>query len=176
MVRTKYSKDSTSRQFLYLWRALPAITGAVGSRIEGKSLPPETRSSFGDWRSSPGCTVEVLRSNCGAKSVMSVREECDEKSKHRDSGGQRRITRGGRRILALQKTKGGATAQSLAEVESPLIRRVREGTRLAPITTFAKADSNGAQRAKSGREPGAPASAIPPAHNTRKNPFSVNRP
>ena len=60
----------------------------------------------------------------------------------------------------LQKTKGGATAQSLAEVESPLIRRVREGTRLAPITTFAKADSNGAQRAKSGREPGAPASAI----------------
>src|ERR1017187_2185483 len=33
----------------------------------------------GDWRSSRWCTVEVSSHRLGCKSVMSVREECDEK-------------------------------------------------------------------------------------------------
>src|ERR1035437_4798771 len=34
----------------------------------------------GDWRSSRWCTVEVSSHRLGSKSVMSVREKCDEKS------------------------------------------------------------------------------------------------
>ena len=33
----------------------------------------------GDWRRSRWCTVEVSSHRLGSKSVMSVREECDEK-------------------------------------------------------------------------------------------------
>jgi hypothetical protein len=44
-----------------------------------KSLQPEMRFISGDWRSSRRCTVEVFSQRLGAKSVMSVREKCDEK-------------------------------------------------------------------------------------------------
>jgi len=40
----------------------------------------------GDWRSSRWCTVEVSSHRLGSKSVMSVREKCDEKSWEERSG------------------------------------------------------------------------------------------
>src|ERR1039458_6377663 len=44
----------------------------------------------GEWRSSRWCTVEVSSHRLGSKSVMSVREKCDEKGWEERSGSRER--------------------------------------------------------------------------------------
>src|ERR1039457_7281312 len=60
----------------------------------------------GDWRSSRWCTVEVSSHRLGCKSVMSVREKCDEKSwEERSGGGVGAVTRRTASSLKSETTK-----------------------------------------------------------------------
>jgi hypothetical protein len=101
-----------------VWRALAGVlTGAICCQRARENFAAGNAFVSGDWRSSRWCNVEVSWQRLWCKSVMSVREKCDEKDRRQPSA----IS-----LQVLQLGVGGLAGHPSAIAQGRLSRKARE--------------------------------------------------